>query len=88
MEEACRLWREGVRDRVCSGNGSGLPYSRSLAGVGGRLDGVSDCSDGRGDIVRVDGDLRLCLICTDGGESSEHVVNLSGKEGDLLGWET
>ena len=46
MEEACRLWREGVGDRDCGSGGFGLPYSRSLAGVGGRFDGVLECSEG------------------------------------------
>ena len=41
MEEAWGLRRE-VEGWVCWGGGCGMPYSRSLAGVGGRLDGLSE----------------------------------------------
>jgi len=40
--EERRLRWDGVRDRDCGGDGIGKPFSRSLAGVGGRLDGVSE----------------------------------------------
>ena len=44
MEEARRLWREGVGMLGSGFGGVGCeePYSRSFAGVGGRLEGVSE----------------------------------------------
>ena len=38
-------------ERAGCGSGWGMPYSRSLAGVGGRLDGESECRESVGDIV-------------------------------------
>ena len=53
MEDAWWLWR-GVEARDCWGGGRDMPYSRSLAGVGGRLEGVSEwreCWEGVGIIA-------------------------------------
>lgn len=50
VEEARRLRREGVLERDGCGAGFGTPFSRSLAGVGGRLEGTSELREGWGDI--------------------------------------
>lgn len=42
MEEDAWWLCRGEEARDCWGGGRGRPYSRSLAGVGGRFDGASE----------------------------------------------
>lgn len=76
-----------MRERACSREGSGLPYSRSLAGVGGRFDGASECSEAGGDIVNGDGCNKGVLFSGVGGGGPGIVVRPFGDVGEALACE-
>jgi hypothetical protein len=61
-----------VRERPSARGRSGIPYSRSLAGVGGRLEVASELRDGWGDMVGAVGTAEMLI-------SLDLIV-----EGDLL----
>ena len=87
VDDARRLWRDGVRERACSWDGSGIPYSKSLAGVGGRFDGASECSEGWGDIVGGDGCSKGVLFSGVGGGGPGIAVRSFGDVGEALACE-
>ncbi len=76
-----------MRERACSREESGTPYSRSLAGVGGRFDGASECSEGGGDIVGGDGCSKGVLFAGVGGGGRGIVVRWFGDVGEALACE-
>ena len=76
-----------MRERACSREGSGIPYSRSLAGVGGRFDGASECSEAGGDIAGGDGCSRGVLLSGVGGGGPGVVVAPFGDVGEALACE-
>lgn len=77
-----------MRERACSREGSGIPYSRSLAGVGGRFDGASECSEAGGDIVGGgDGCSKGVFFSGVGGGGPGIVVAPFGDVGEVLACE-
>ena len=74
-------------ERACSREGSGLPYSRSFAGVGGRFDGASECSEAGGDIVNGDCCNKGVLFSGVGGGGPGIVVRPFGDVGEALACE-
>lgn len=74
-------------ERAGCGSGWGTPYSRSLAGVGGRLEGESECRESVGDIVGAENRVsKSRLSAVRGAESSGVVVGLC-EVGEVLAWE-
>ena len=76
-----------MRERACSREGSGLAYSRSFAGVGGRFDGALECSEAGGDIVNGDGCNKGVLFSGVGGGGPGIVVRPFRDIGEALACE-
>lgn len=77
-----------MRERPSARGRSGIPYSRSLAGVRGRLEVASELRDGWGDMVRAVGRTEMLIslgLIVRGDMLYASVV--VGEEGEVVGRE-